>query len=235
MKYINMKKAILSAAFALIAISLFAQGKKPGKPKLTNALDSINYAYGMVMAANSKRQLDKDMNPQLFDAAFQSTLHEEATLLTSEQAQQIFNDYNKQVQIRTTMAFKADQKKFLESNKARKEVTTTASGLQYEVITKGNGSTSPKATDKVEVHYHGTLIDGTVFDSSVKRGQTSSFGLNQVIRGWTEGLQYMKEGDKFRFFIPSELAYGENPRPGGVIKPGATLIFEVELFKVMAQ
>jgi FKBP-type peptidyl-prolyl cis-trans isomerase len=228
------KKTILSAAFACIALGLFAQGK-PGKPQLTTALDSANYAYGMVVAANAKRQMDKDINPQLFNAAFQSALYGEATLLTPEQAQQIFSDYNREAQIRTTMAFKADQKKFLETNKARKEVTTTATGLQYEVLSRGAGTVSPKATDKVEVHYHGTLIDGTVFDSSVKRGQTASFGLNQVIRGWTEGLQFMKEGDKFRFFIPAELAYGDNPRPGGVIKPGAALIFDVELFKVTVQ
>jgi FKBP-type peptidyl-prolyl cis-trans isomerase len=120
----------------------------------------------------------------------------------------------------------------LENNKKRKEVTTTSSGLQYEVMKRGNGTVSPKETDKVEVHYHGTLISGEVFDSSVERGQPAQFGLNQVIKGWTEGLQYMKEGDKFKFFIPAELAYGERGA-GGKIKPGSTLIFEVELLKIV--
>jgi len=120
---------------------------------------------------------------------------------------------------------------FLNENKKRTEVITTASGLQYEILKKGSGTVSPKATDKVEVHYHGTLIDGTVFDSSVNRGKTIAFGLNQVIKGWTEGVQLMQEGDKFKFFIPSELAYGDRGA-GGMIKPNSTLIFEVELFKI---
>ena len=229
-----MKKVIFSLVFALTAMALFAQ-TKPAPVQLKTSVDSANYAYGMMLAASAKRTLDKDLNQLTFNAGFQSALYDQQTLLTQDQAQKMFNDYNRQAQIRMTMAFKAEQKKFLEENKKRAEVTTTATGLQYEVMTRGTSTVSPKATDKVEVHYHGTLIDGTVFDSSVKRGQTSSFGLNQVIRGWTEGLQYMKEGDKFRFFIPAELAYGDNPRPGGVIKPGATLIFEVELFKVMPQ
>ena len=100
-----------------------------------------------------------------------------------------------------------------------------------EILKKGTGSVSPKATDKVEVHYHGTLISGFIFDSSVNRGETITFGLNQVIKGWTEGLQLMKAGDKFKFYIPSEIAYGDST-PGAGIPPGATLIFEVELFKV---
>lgn len=101
-------------------------------------------------------------------------------------------------------------------------------------MTKGNGTVSPTATDKVEVHYHGTLFDGTIFDSSVQRGQTAKFPLNGVISGWTEGLQYMKEGDKFKFFIPYNLAYGERGR-GGLIKGYSALVFEVELFKVNPQ
>ena len=110
-------------------------------------------------------------------------------------------------------------------------MTTTASGLQYEVLTKGTNTVNPKATDKVKVHYHGTLIDGTVFDSSVDRGQPAAFGLGQVIKGWTEGLQLMHVGDKFRFFIPYELAYGDRPA-GQKIKPYSTLIFDVELLEI---
>ncbi len=107
---------------------------------------------------------------------------------------------------------------------------TTESGLQYEVLSKGNGTEHPTATSKVKVHYHGTLINGNVFDSSVERGEPIAFGLNQVIKGWTEGVQHMVEGDKFRFYIPSSLAYGKSGT--GPIPPSATLIFEVELLEI---
>lgn len=116
---------------------------------------------------------------------------------------------------------------FLEKNKNEDGVKTTASGLQYKVLTQGDGTEHPSAKSNVTVHYHGTLLDGTVFDSSVDRGQTISFGLNQVIPGWTEGVQLMVTGEKTRFYIPSYLAYGN--RAAGAIKPGSTLIFDVEL------
>ena len=119
---------------------------------------------------------------------------------------------------------------FMSANKAVEGVQTTASGLQYLVLTNGTGTEHPGPRDKVRVHYHGTLIDGTVFDSSVERGESISFGLNQVIPGWTEGLQLMVVGEKARLFIPSELAYGK--RNMGVIGPGSTLIFDVELLGI---
>ncbi|WP_428651824.1 FKBP-type peptidyl-prolyl cis-trans isomerase [Photobacterium satsumensis] len=119
---------------------------------------------------------------------------------------------------------------FLAENKEKEGVQTTASGLQYLVLQEGTGSVHPKASDKVTVHYHGTLLDGTVFDSSVERGETIQFGLNQVIKGWTEGVQLMVEGEKTRFFVPANLAYGN--RAIGAIPPGSVLIFDVELFKI---
>ncbi|MGF1723257.1 FKBP-type peptidyl-prolyl cis-trans isomerase [Photobacterium nomapromontoriensis] len=119
---------------------------------------------------------------------------------------------------------------FLAENATKEGVKTTASGLQYLVLQEGTGSVHPKASDKVTVHYHGTLMNGKVFDSSVDRGETIQFGLNQVIKGWTEGLQLMVEGEKVRFFIPAELAYGN--RGVGSIPPGSVLIFDVELFKI---
>lgn len=122
-------------------------------------------------------------------------------------------------------------KAFLEANAGKPGVITTASGLQYKVIKEGDGI-SPVATDLVNVHYHGTLIDGEVFDSSVDRGEPASFALNQVIRGWTEGLQLMREGGKTRFYIPANLAYGN--RQVGKISPGSTLVFDVELLRVLA-
>lgn len=121
-------------------------------------------------------------------------------------------------------------KDFLAANKDKEGVKTTASGLQYKVLEPGTGTQHPTATDTVKVHYHGTLLDGTVFDSSVDRGQPIEFGLHQVIKGWTEGLQLMVVGEKTRLFIPSELAYGN--RTAGAIKPGSTLIFDVELLGI---
>ena len=114
----------------------------------------------------------------------------------------------------------------------KKEMQTTASGLKYQVLKQGTGTVSPKATDTVKVHYHGTLLDGTIFDSSVERGEPISFPLNQVIAGWTEGLQLMKVGDKFKFEIPPDLAYGANSPPGSKIPPNSTLVFEVELLGI---
>jgi peptidylprolyl isomerase len=132
------------------------------------------------------------------------------------------------------LGFKESEKqiglKFLEENKKKSGVKVTASGLQYEVVKQGSGK-MPQATDMVKVHYTGTLINGTKFDSSVDRGKPTEFRLNQVIPGWTEGLQLMKVGSKFKFYIPSELAYGENP-PGPPIQPGSTLVFDVELLDV---
>ncbi|MFB2728608.1 MULTISPECIES: FKBP-type peptidyl-prolyl cis-trans isomerase [Shewanella] len=119
---------------------------------------------------------------------------------------------------------------FLAQNKTQEGVKTTASGLQYQVLQQGTGTVHPKASDTVTVHYHGTLIDGTVFDSSVERGEPIAFPLNRVIKGWTEGVQLMVEGDKYRFFIPSELAYGN--RSTGKIGGGSVLIFDVELLKI---
>ena len=120
---------------------------------------------------------------------------------------------------------------YLNENKKRNEVKSTESGLQYEVLTDSEGA-SPKSTDTVTVHYHGTLIDGTVFDSSVERDSPASFGVHQVIPGWTEALQLMNVGSKFRLFIPQELAYGANPQPGGPIEPFSALIFDVELISI---
>ena len=125
---------------------------------------------------------------------------------------------------------KEEGKTFLDENKNKDGVQTTASGLQYKFMKQGSGGAMPSASDKVEVHYHGTLLNGTVFDSSVERGATITFGLNQVIKGWTEGLQLMAEGDKVILYIPSELAYGS--RSAGKIPSNATIIFEVELIKI---
>lgn len=214
-----MKKLIFPLALVLLATSLSAQNTM-----LKTQLDSLNYAHGMVAAQTARRLLANDLNTKIFMEAFNAVLKGEKTEFSGDAAPVV-------EQTIASGMWKGNNAKFLEENKKRAGVTTTASGLQYEVMSRGNGTVSPKATDKVEVHYHGTMYDGTIFDSSVQRGQTAKFPLNGVIPGWTEGLQYMKEGDKFKFFIPYNLAYGERGR-GAIIKGYSTLIFEVELFKV---
>lgn len=224
-----MKKLIFSLTLLFAATSIFAQKTPPAAPKfeLKSALDSLNYAHGIVAAEAAKRLLGSDLNPKLFLEALNAALKSESTQITAENAPKIEQSISAGM-------WRGKNAKFLDENKKRKEVTTTASGLQYEVMTRGTGTVSPLATDKVEVHYHGTMITGEIFDSSVQRGQTAKFPLNGVIPGWTEGLQYMKEGDKFKFFIPYNLAYGERGR-GAIIKGYSTLIFEVELIKVNPQ
>ncbi|HAD12577.1 MAG TPA: peptidylprolyl isomerase [Saprospirales bacterium] len=217
-----MKKLILPLVLLLAASATFAQ-----TTTLKTKVDSLNYAAGMVAAENAKRVLGSDINPKLFLEAFNAVLKGEQSKFTAENAPKVEQSISAGM-------WKDRNAKFLDENKKRQGVITTASGLQYEVMTKGTSTVSPKATDKVEVHYHGTLYDGTIFDSSVQRNQTAKFPLNGVIAGWTEGLQYMAEGDKFKFFIPYNLAYGERGR-GGLIKGYSTLVFEVELFKVNPQ
>jgi len=236
-----MKKSCLLLAFVLFVTGLFAQ-KNPVKQEksalkapieLKTSIDSANYAYGLVIAGNIKRQLGDDFNQDIFMAAVNTSLADENTMLTIDDAGKVVNTYNRMAQAREIEKSKMEGVKFLEENKKRKEVTTTASGLQYEIMKKGSGTVSPKASDKVEVHYHGTLLDKSVFDSSVERNKPSSFAVSAVIKGWTEGLQYMHEGDKFKFYIPANLAYGDNPPPRSKIKPGSTLVFEVELLKIL--
>lgn len=224
-----MKKLISALSIACFASSVFAQqpAEVPAKPMLKTQIDSLNYAQGMVAAENVKRTLGKDFDQKLYMQAFNDVLAGNPTKFSTENAPKIEQSI-------AASQWRDRNAKFLEENKKRKEVTTTASGLQYEVMKRGTGTVSPTSADKVEVHYHGTMYDGTIFDSSVQRGQTAKFPLNGVIPGWTEGLQYMKEGDKFKFFIPYNLAYGDRGR-GPVIKGYSTLVFEVELIKVNPQ
>lgn len=227
-----MKKTFLLLSLAIASTCLFAQKDKTPAADIKTPVDSANYAYGMTVGANFKRIMDKDQNLALFLAGLNAAVNGTATKLTPEEASKQFNAYNTKIaQPRISARWKDENAKFLEENKKRKEVVTTASGLQYEILKQGTSTVSPKASDQVEVHYHGTLIDGQIFDSSVQRNKTAKFGLSQVIPGWTEGLQYMHEGDKFRFYIPYNLAYGEQAR-GNIIKGFSTLIFDVELFKV---
>ena len=198
---------------------------------LTNESQKVSYALGVSIAGNLKKQNFEDIDVAALVRAIEDAYGEGTALMTEEDANKTLNDYLQKKQ-QTELAIHLDKgREFLEANKTKKGVVTLPSGLQYKVLTEGTGPI-PKSTDKVTVHYHGTLIDGTVFDSSVDKGRPSSFPVTGVIAGWIEALQLMKTGAKWRLFIPTELAYGANPRPGGTIKPNMALIFDVELISI---
>ncbi len=205
-------------------------------PVFTNDFDKMSYALGVNLAANLKSQGFDSINPVLFAEALDNAMKSKALKMTPAECSAFLNDFYGKMQ-----QAKAEQEKakyadnikagedFLSKNKLQKGVVTLPSGLQYMVLKAGTGE-KPKPTDKVKTHYHGTLLDGTVFDSSVDRGQPISFGVNQVIKGWTEALQLMPVGAKWKLFIPYNLAYGD--RSAGKIPPYSTLIFEVELIGI---
>lgn len=227
-----MKKTILLSFVLLAGLGLH------GQSALKTPIDSASYAYGQLVGNSLKRQLPEGMNIDLIMEAMRAVLNDAPQALDQQTSTECFNRFQQEAQKKAGEKNKIEGEKaklegskFLAENKKRKEVTTTSSGLQYEVLKRGNSKESPKATDKVKVHYHGTNTDGSVFDSSVERGEPISFPLNQVIAGWTEGVQLMHIGDKFKFYIPSELAYGERS-PSPKIKPNSVLVFEVELFEI---
>lgn len=199
-------------------------------------MDKVSYALGIGIGRQLSQMGAADLNIDDFAQAIKDVIAGDLKLGDAE-AQQIVQEFfakqeekQKAEAAEKGKAAKQDGEKFLAENGKKEGVITTASGLQYQVLREGNGQ-SPKATDTVECHYEGTLIDGTKFDSSYDRGQTATFPLNQVIAGWTEGLQLMKEGGKYRFFIPYELGYGERGA-GTSIPPFSTLVFDVELVSV---
>ena len=252
-----MLAGMVSAVF--VAGTATAQVKKPAakkpltakpataaKPKtatgtaIASAQDSISYSIGMFMAQNLKQQGISDLNNALLMRGLEDALKDQPTQLTQAQAGQVMNTFmQKQMASRNAEGMKAsaENKKigtaFLNENKAKAGVTTTASGLQYSVEKEGTGA-KPSATDRVKVHYTGKLLDGKVFDSSVERGQPAEFGVSEVIKGWTEALQLMPVGSKWKLYIPSDLAYGDRGA-GADIKPGSTLVFDVELLDIVKQ
>ena len=199
-------------------------------------MDKVSYALGIGIGRQLSQMGAADLNIDDFAQAIKDVIAGDLKLGDAEEQQIVQEFFAKQEEKQKAeaaekgKAAKQDGEKFLAENGKKEGVITTASGLQYQVLREGNGQ-SPKATDTVECHYEGTLIDGTKFDSSYDRGQTATFPLNQVIAGWTEGLQLMKEGGKYRFFIPYELGYGERGA-GASIPPFSTLVFDVELVSV---
>lgn len=192
--------------------------------KLKTKIDSISYAAGLSAAEDLKSREANDINAKIFSQAFIAGMKNEKTQMDKQKAALIFSNYLTDLRVKPGV-------NFLEANAKKPGVISLPSGLQYEIITKGQDGPKPLATDKVKTHYHGMLINGEVFDSSVERGEPISFPLNQVIPGWTEGVQLMSVGDKFKFFIPYQLAYGERGA-GNVIPPYSALIFEVELLGI---
>lgn len=225
------------ALSVLMSVVLLAcQGNTQNKAELKSTQDSVSYVIGMNIGQNIKAQ-KVDVTLEALARGIKDVLDSSTTLITDEQADVLMNAFQQRMMAKQEEEAKAAGAKnkiegeaFLAANKSKPGVRVTESGLQYKVITMGNGP-KPKPNQTVTVHYRGTTIDGTEFDSSYKRGQPAKFGVGQVIRGWTEAMQLMPVGSKWELYIPAELAYGERGA-GGSIGPNATLIFEVELLSV---
>ncbi len=220
-------------AITFLGTSTFAFSKDT----LDTDREKASYMVGMQIGG-SLQQIKDEVDLPLVIQAIETTLAGGTPLLSEEEAGEVQKNFAERLQAKhaaeqqaVATRNKQEGDAFLAENKGKKGVQSTASGLQYQVVTQGKGA-KPAATDRVKVHYTGTLLDGTKFDSSVDRGQPAEFALNQVIPGWTEGLQLMPVGSKYTFWIPSDLAYGDRGTPGP-IGPNATLKFEVELLEIV--
>ena len=216
----------------IAALSLASLSFGQDKAQLKDLKDKVSYSIGLNVGANFKKQ-GQELNPDALLAGVKDALSGKTPALTENEQKETMEAWSKQMEDKQKVAGEknaADATKFLAENKKKDGVKTTASGLQYKVTKEGTGA-QPKETDTVTVNYRGTLINGTEFDSSYKRGQPATFPVNGVIKGWTEALQLMKTGSKYQLFIPADLAYG--PRAAGPdITPNSALIFEVELLEV---
>lgn len=228
---------IRNLLLSMVAGSIVLVSCNPSTTKvnLKTMADSAAYAIGVDLGNNIKKNLPeapggKELNPEIILQAFSTIMKGDSGLISSSKAGAITQGYFVKAQSEEGGKNKEAGVKYLAENGKRSGVTTTASGLQYEILKEGTGP-KPSAENTVKVHYHGTTIDGSVFDSSVDRGEPVTFGLGQVIKGWTEALQLMPVGSKWKIYIPSELGYGEQAA-GPKIKPNSTLIFEVELIGI---
>jgi FKBP-type peptidyl-prolyl cis-trans isomerase FklB len=240
-------KTSKSILLATILVGLVSCNKLVEEKKsLENELDSVSYALGLDMAVKIKSNWDK-ADVDLYQQGFRNGMDSTNLLINPKDLNGLLNPFFQKLQLEKRKAqFEKKDKEavlkfsgvkkegitFLEENKKKTGVKTTASGLQYLVMKQGKGPKPAGLTTRVKVHYHGTTIAGKVFDSSVDKGTPSVFGLNQVIKGWTEGVQLMNVGSKYKFFIPQELAYGTQER-GALIKPFSTLVFEIELLEIV--
>ena len=235
-----MKKYILLFSTTIGCFQLFAQSKKKPVAKetpafstasLANQTDSLSYSIGIMVASFYKQQGITNINESLVNKAIADKMKGDSTLLTEQQCNQVLMSFIEKSKAEKASVAKKQGAAFLAENKTKPGVITTASGLQYIVLKEGTGP-KPTATDKVKCDYEGKLLDGTVFDSSIKQGKPIEFAVNGVIPGWTEALQLMNTGSKYRLFIPSSLAYGDQ-QMGPDIKPGSTLIFDVDLIEIV--
>jgi|TARA_B110000046_G_scaffold41067_1_gene45511 FKBP-type peptidyl-prolyl cis-trans isomerase FklB len=240
-------KLVKKLAVVAVTVSLFSCGNQAQDVKiLETELDSVSYAVGLSMSGQLKSNFS-EVNKSILAQGIRNGLDSTNLLIDAKDMQEVLSGYFRkkqqaQMEEQQAAASKAaeanfgENKKagedFLEANKSKKGVKTTESGIQYIVLKEGSGEKPAGPMTKVKVHYHGTNIEGNIFDSSVDRGTPATFGLNQVIKGWTEGVQLMNEGAKYKFFIPQELAYGAQQK-GENIKPFSTLIFEIELLEVL--
>ena len=232
-----MKRISIILVAAIASLAMVSCNNESAKVELKNFEDSLSYAIGMRLHdIYMGDRLNNDTDSTIVLSAFADMVKGDA-ILTEEQEEQVIMQFftKKQEEQQKEQAKQYEDTKnagetFLAENAKRPEVKTTESGLQYEVITEGKGN-KPAATDVVKVHYKGTLIDGTVFDSSYDRGEPAEFPLNGVIKGWTEGLQLMSVGSKYKLYIPYQLGYGERGA-GGTIQPYSALIFDVELLEI---
>jgi FKBP-type peptidyl-prolyl cis-trans isomerase len=241
-------RIIILCLFVLSGLSVVGQSKKElaaevaklkseiaelNKPKVANLDDETkraSYGLGVLIASNLKSQGGDSVDLESLYFGIQDIYNKKELIIKEQECSMIVQTYMTEAMEKKTAVLKEEGVAFLEANKTKPGILVTETGLQYQVISSGNGKV-PTVSDNVTVHYTGKLIDGTVFDSSVERGEPATFGVGQVIAGWTEALQLMHEGDKFMLFIPSELGYGDRGA-GGQIPPYAALIFEVELIKV---
>jgi len=223
MKKINL--LILSIAVIFSSCSKDNTYKKP-----ETEMEKVSYSLGVNMASSVKSQGLESIDANAVAKAFNDVFEGKDLDISEEESMSILQEFFGKLQAEKSAKANEAGKTYLAENAKKEGVTTTESGLQYEIINSGKGA-KPAPSDQVTVHYHGTLLDGTVFDSSVDRGEPASFGVTQVIKGWTEALQLMSIGDKWKLTIPSDLAYGDQGA-GGMIGPGATLVFEVELLGI---
>jgi len=235
------RKALLLGVLGVATLPGYAQKKKKSKkdeaaiavapaPLLQSKLDTISYAIGLEFGGMLKTQGLDSINTEVLAKALKEAINDGKPLITKEQGNMSVTEYLQQIKAEKMQKNKIAGEQFLAENKTKPGVVALPSGLQYQIITEGTGP-KPTINDKVKTHYHGTLIDGTVFDSSVERGQPISFPVSGVIKGWTEALQLMPVGSKWKLFIPSDLAYGER-QAGPKIGPNSALVFEVELIAI---
>ena len=217
-----------AAFFSLTACE--GQKNKATDGKLATQVDSVSYGIGLSIGENLKKSSMNDLNVDLIANGIKSAFNNDSSVMKEKDCQGLIQNFMQAKAKKKGNENMEKGKAFLAENGKKEGVKTTPSGLQYQILKDGTGP-KPTLTDKVSVHYTGTLIDGTVFDSSVQRGQPAQFGCNQVIPGWTEALQLMSVGSKWKLFIPSNIAYGERA-PGGTIGPNETLIFEVEMISI---